>query len=154
VELGNGTAIWLLEGAHGHVIGGIEPGEANVIAFSGIFGIQIEGPDTSGNAIRGNSIHSNAREGIFSQEGGNAGLPAPEVTAANPVSGTACPGCTIDIYSDAADEGRVYEGSTTADAGGRFTFDEEVSGPFVTATATDGGGNTSPFSESRGVPTQ
>ena len=154
VELGNGTAIWLLEGAHGHVIGGIEPGEANVIAFSGIFGIQIEGPDTSGNAIRGNSIHSNAREGIFSQEGGNASLPAPEVTAASPVSGTACPGCTIDIYSDAADEGRVYEGSTIADAGGRFTFDEEVSGPFVTVTATDGGGNTSPFSEPRGVPTQ
>jgi CSLREA domain-containing protein len=152
IGLGNGTAIWLLEGAHGHVIGGTEPGQANVIAFSGIFGIQIDGPDTSGNTIRGNSIHSNAREGIVSQEGGNAGLPAPEVTAANPVSGTACPDCTVDVYSDAADEGKVYEGSTTADASGRFTFDEELAGPFVTATATDAEGNTSPFSDPRGVP--
>jgi hypothetical protein len=152
VELGNGTGMWLLEGAHGHVIGGVEPGEANVIAFSGIYGIQIEGPDTGGNAIRGNSIHSNDREGIVSQEGGNAGLPAPEVTAVSPVSGTACPGCTIDIYSDAADEGRMYEGSATADAGGRFTFDGEVGGPLVTATATDAEGNTSPFSEPRVVP--
>ena len=39
----------------------------------------------------------------------------------------------------------------TADANGRFTFDEEAVGPFVTATATDAGGNTSPFSEARAV---
>jgi titin len=152
MKLGNGTAIWLLEGAHGHVIGGIEEGEANVIAFSGIIGVQVEGADTIGNTIRGNSIHSNAREGILSVEGGNAGLAPPQVTAANPVSGTACPNCTVDIYSDAADEGRVYEGSTTADAGGSFTFDEKTSGPFVTATATDAEGNTSAFSESRAAP--
>jgi CSLREA domain-containing protein len=152
MKLGNGTAIWLLEGAHGHVIGGIEEGEANVIAFSGIIGVQVEGADTTGNTIRGNSLHSNAREGILSVEGGNAGLAPPEVTAANPVSGTACPNCTVDIYSDAADEGRVYEGSTTADAGGSFTFDEKTSGPFVTATATDAEGNTSAFSESRAAP--
>ena len=67
--------------------------------------------------------------------------------AASPVSGTACAGCTIDIYSDGADEGRAYEGSTTADAGGSFKFDRKLAGPFVTATATDGQGNTSPFSQ-------
>jgi hypothetical protein len=60
------------------------------------------------------------------------------VTATNPVSGTACPGCTVDIYSDSADEGKVCEGSTTADASGRFTFDKKPAGPFVTATATEG----------------
>lgn len=152
IKLGNGTAIWLLEGAHGHVIGGIKPGQANVIAFSGIIGVQVEGADTIGNTIRGNSIHSNAREGILSVDGGNAGLAPPELTAANPVSGTACPNCTIDIYSDAADEGRIYEGSTIADASGRFTFDKKTSGPFITATATDAQGNTSPFSEPRAAP--
>ena len=151
VALGNGTGIWLLEGTHDHVIGSAEPGQANVIAFSGIFGIQIEGPDTGGNTIRGNSIHSNARAGIVSQEGGNGGLAPPQLTAVSPVSGSACAGCTIDIYSDAADQGKVYEGAATADANGRFTFDEEAVGPFVTATATDAGGNTSPFSEARAV---
>jgi len=148
MELGNGTAIWLLEGPHGHITGGTEPGQANVIAYSGIVGIQVEGADTIGNTIRGNSLHSNAREGILSVDGGNASLEPPNLTAANPVSGTACPNCTVDIYSDAADEGRVYEGSTTANTSGRFTFDEEISGPFVTATVTDAQGNTSPFSES------
>jgi CSLREA domain-containing protein len=152
IELGNGTAIWLLEGAHGHLIGGTEPGQANVIAYSGIIGVQVEGADTIGNTMRGNSIHSNAREGILSVDGGNASLAPPEVTATNPVSGTACPNCTVDIYSDAADEGKIYEGSTTADAGGRFTIDRMTTGPFVTATATDAQGNTSAFSEPRAAP--
>ena len=128
IKLGNGTAIWLLEGAHGHAIGGTEPGQANVIAFSGIIGVQVEGADTVGNAIRGNSIHSNTREAIVSIDGGNTGLAPPDVTAANPVTGTACPNCTVDIYSDAADEGGVYEGSVTADASGRFTFDIRIGG--------------------------
>jgi CSLREA domain-containing protein len=153
-KLGNGTGIWLLEGAHGHVIGGTERGQANVIAFSGISGVLVEGADTIGNVIRGNSIHSNGSEGISSEKGGNAGLAPPKVTATNPVSGTACSGCTVDIYSDAADEGKVYEGSTTADASGSFTFDKKPAGPFVTATATDAQGNTSPFSESLPVPGQ
>ena len=147
-KLGNGTAIWLLEGAHGHVIGGTEGGQANVIAFSGIVGIQVEGVDTVGNTIRGNSMYSNAQQGILSVDGGNAGLAPPSLTAANPVSGTACAGCIVDVYSDDADEGRIYEGSTAADANGSFAFDKKTSGPFVTATATDSHGNTSSFSES------
>jgi hypothetical protein len=151
-ELGNGTAIWLLEGTHGNVIGGTQAGQANLIAFSSIIGVQVEGADTVGNTIRGNSLHSSAREGILSVEGGNAGLAPPDLTSAEPVSGAACPNCIVDIYSDNADEGRVYEGSTTADATGSFTFDKRPEGPFVTATATDAQGNTSPFSESMSVP--
>ncbi len=152
MELGSGSAIWLLEGAHGQVIGGTEPGQANVIAFSGIFGVRVEGDTTVGNTIRGNSIHSNARTGISSEDGGNAGLAAPQLTAASPVSGTACANCIIDVYSDAGDQGKVYEGTTTADATGHFTFEKETAGPFVTATATDAEGNTSPFSEALAAP--
>ena len=147
LELSNGTAIWLLEGAHSHVIGGVDSGQANVIANSGIVGVQVEGADTVGNTLRGNSIYSNARGGILSVDGGNGGLAPPSLTAASPTSGTTCGGCTIDIYSDAADEGRTYEGSTTADADGSFKYTKKPAGPFVTATATDAQGNTSPFSE-------
>jgi CSLREA domain-containing protein len=154
MDLGNGNGIWLLEGAHGHVIGGTETGQGNVIAFSGIIGVLVQGAGTDGNTIRGNSIRSNARQGIVSEEGGNAGLAAPTISAANPVSGTACPNCTIDIYSDPGGEGKVYEGATTADASGHFVFEGKTTGPLVTATATDAEGNTSPFSQPLPAPAQ
>jgi hypothetical protein len=77
-------------------------------------------------------------------------LPAPlmlTVTETS-VSGTACPGCTVEVFSDAEDEGRVYEGSAVASAAGTFSFTKPtgLTGPFITATATDGQGNTSEFS--------
>jgi len=68
------------------------------------------------------------------------------------VMGTACANCTIDIYSDDADEGRVYEGSTTANGIGNWSFSRSLEGPNVTATATDADGNTSEFSAPVAVP--
>ena len=144
--LRNGTGIWLLDGAAGNRIGGTEPGEGNVIAQSGIVGVLVEGIATIHNTIRGNSIYSNANEGIFLEEEGNDNLPAPILASVSPVSGTACPDCVVDIYSDSADEGRIYEGSTIADADGRFAFERTPAGPVITATATDDQGNTSLFS--------
>jgi hypothetical protein len=54
----------------------------------------------------------------------------------------------VEVYSDDDDEGRVYEGTTIADAAGHFSFDKggPLTGPYLTATATDGQGNTSEFS--------
>ena len=53
----------------------------------------------------------------------------------------------VEVYSDAADEGRVYEGTTTAHATtGAFSWNGIPSGPNVTVTATDSQGNTSEFS--------
>lgn len=152
-RLGNGNGIWLLEGPQGNTIGGTSDGEGNVIVNSGIYAILIEDADTTGNTIRGNSIYSNSRGSIMSEDGGNMGLAPPIITAADPVQGTACPNCIVDIYSDSEDEGRIYEGSTTADADGRFTFDEEPSGPYITATATEADGSTSIFSNPFIVPT-
>jgi parallel beta-helix repeat protein len=107
----------------------------------------------SGNTLRGNAIYSNAGRGILLADGGNNDLPAPVITHVGPteISGTACFGCMVEVFSDAEDEGRVYEGSTVADAAGRFTFTKRsgLSGPFITATATDGEGNTSEFSAPR-----
>jgi len=62
------------------------------------------------------------------------------------VSGTTCPECIVEVFSDAEDEGRVYEGYAIADGNGNWTWTGSPSGPYVTATATDEAGNTSPFS--------
>jgi RHS repeat-associated protein len=64
------------------------------------------------------------------------------------VTGIACPGCTVEIFSDSNDEGEVYEGQTRADVAGAFAFDKGnlLTGPHVNATATDAAGNTSEFS--------
>lgn len=62
------------------------------------------------------------------------------------VSGTALPNSTVEIFSDADDDGNIYEGTTTVDSAGNFTWLGSASGPCVTATATDTPGNTSQFS--------
>jgi len=150
-ELRQGMGVWMLEGPQGNIIGGTAEGEGNVIAHSGTVGVLIDGADTTGNTIRGNSIHSNARGAIVSQNGGNLGLTRPTIDGGGPLRGAACPGCIVDVYSG-SEESQVYEGSTTADASGAFTFEGPLSGALVTATATDAGGNTSPYSEPFPVP--
>jgi hypothetical protein len=152
-EVKQGAGIWLLEGPQGNLIGGTAEGEGNVIAFSNTSGVIIDGADTVGNTIRGNSIRANARGAIVSRNGGNLGLAQPAINSVDPLNGTACAGCMIDIYSG-SEETQIYEGSTTADAGGAFSFGEPVSGPFVTATATDSAGNTSSFSDALPLPAQ
>jgi titin len=106
----------------------------------------------SNTTIRRNRIHGNAAGGI----GGNPGVAAPVISSVGigSVSGTACPGCEVEIFSDAEDEGRVFEGSVVADAAGSFAFqiDRFLAGPFVTATATDPSGITSAFSAPRAAP--
>ncbi len=60
---------------------------------------------STGNRIRGNSIHSNGGMGIDNSSGGNGNLAPPVITAAGPMSGTACANCAVDVYSDDEDEG-------------------------------------------------
>ncbi len=125
----------------------------NTIAFNhgewgNIGGVYVE--HSPYNAIRRNSIHSNIGAGIVLGEDGNQMLPAPVIltVTATGVSGAACPGCTVEVFSDAEDEGRVYEGSTIANASGVFTFTKTsgLIGPHLTTTVTDRSGNTSEFS--------
>ena len=144
--LGNAVGVWLFQGAHHNTVGGTGGGEGNVISDNSLYGVQIEGPETVGNTIRGNSIYSNGQRGIQTTDGGNGELEPPAISDVSPVRGSACPKCTVDIYSDSGDEGKVYEGSTVADGDGGFIFESSASGPNITATATDGDGNTSAFS--------
>jgi len=153
-NLGNGMSpgVEIAFGAQHNLIGDVAPGAGNVIAFNGGRGVLVSVPNaqgvaTVGNTIRGNSIHSNYLMGIENYEGGNTELAPPVVESVGSVFGTACPNCTIDVYSDEEDEGEVYEGSTKADGGGNWSLPVLPQGPNVTATATDSDGNTSQFSE-------
>ena len=142
----NSYGVWILDGAQNNSVGGAATGEGNLIAENNV-GVAFEGATTTGNTVRGNSIRSNAGAGLLSLKDGNKGLEPPTLSSGSPLTGTACPNCTVDVYSDAEDEGAVYEGSTLADGEGRFTFEGNLAGPNVTATATDAEGNTSVFAE-------
>ncbi len=129
-----------------NAVGGIDEGQANVVAFNTGDGVSVSTGD--GNTIRGNAIHSNGLLGVQNASGGNEepGHAPPVVTAAGSASGTACANCTVDVYSDNADEGRVWQGSVIADGAGNWKYFGPVSGPNVTATATNASGSTSEFS--------
>jgi len=127
---------------------------ANTIAWNGGDGVYVQGEGTVRNRIGRNSIHDNDDLGIDTESGGNEEL-SPPVIEQYAVSGsgsasleaTACPGCTILVYSDDGGEGRYYEGSGTADAStGRFDWSGTPTGAAFTLVATDATGNTSEFS--------
>jgi parallel beta-helix repeat protein len=143
-------AIWIQDGAQNNTIG-----PDNLIAFNGR-GVWVLGSGTLGNTITRNRIHTNGDQGIWLFDGGNGELTAPVISTASAtqVSGTTCANCTVEVFSDAADEGAVYEGTTTADASGNWTLDKPdgLTGPYVTTTATDGDGDTSQFSTPVSVP--
>jgi hypothetical protein len=92
--------------------------------------------------------------------GPNAGIDHPILTRATQarVSGTACPGCAVELYrahhepGSADDEGSVpvLVGLVGADGSGDFAFEAPpvAPGDWLTATATDGAGNTSEFGPS------
>ena len=141
-------------------------GPGNVIAFNGEVA-KTAGEETHGGigldtdlpatTITENAIHDNAGPGIFY----NITDPAPDAYPNPPtilffdldagtVSGHSCKGCVVEIFSTETQDGKIYEGSVTADEYGNFTFRKEqaLSGPFLTATARSIGNNTSPFSQS------
>lgn len=52
-----------ISGGRNTIVGGTGAGEANVIAFNGFSGITNNGPQSTANTYRGNSIHSNGTSG-------------------------------------------------------------------------------------------
>ena len=154
--IGNLNGVKIAYGAKNNTIGGDMPGEGNVISGNVENGVLIEGSDSTGNTISHNSITANGGAGIENVNGGNTELASPVITdtVGMTVSGTACADCTLEFFSDDEDEGRVFEGSTTAESDGTFTFSriESFTSPNVTATATDADGNTSEFSAPVSVP--
>jgi Right handed beta helix region len=136
--------IGVADGANHNTIG---PG--NILNGKGIW---ITGGLSPGNTILGNSIHNNPENSIWLWNE-NMDLVRPPAIAAfdlagGVVSGVACPNCLVQVYSDEDNEGRLFEGQTTAGAAGEFTFAKgsPLDGPHLTATATDITGTTSMFS--------
>ena len=121
---------------------------ANAIAQNVHRGILVDGATAIQNLITANSIHDNGAEGIALTNGGNNHLEAPIIASATPerAEGMACASCMVDLYSDSADEGEVYHGSTTADASGNWVYTGTIAGPNATATNRDAMNNTSEFS--------
>lgn len=131
-------------------------GSANVIAHNKLSGITV-GNNSKWIEIRGNSMFSNGDSGnlgLFVFPAANDEIDPPTISGLGPLHGTACASCTVDIYSDSADEGKVYHGAVTADASGNWTFGGAVTGPNVTATATNASHSTSMFSPPLTLPGQ
>ena len=145
--LGNGTGVWIGEGANGNTVG-----PDNIIAYNSQAGVVADGVDSVHNTITQNSIHDNAWWGINLSEGANDAVPFPSIfaydLAAGTMTGATCPLCTVEIFSDAINEGAIFEGRVTADERGVFIFNKGSAfvGPYLTTTATDTNGNTSRFS--------
>lgn len=153
-----GAGIWIGSGSVGNTIG-----PNNVIAYNEGPGVGMSNPDSLRNTVTRNSIHDNRMAGIGLWNGSSAGLPSPLITdfdlLAGTVGGTACPDCTVEIFSDNVregepqpihqnSEGEFYEGQTRADEVGFFSFGKHApfTAPHLTATATDSEGHTSEFS--------
>ena len=119
-------------------------------------GITVSG--SVGNTLRQNLIFDNQSGGIILKDGGNAGVSPPIITSVGTtrVSGTACRGCTVEVFSDKKDQAQFYEGSAVADrTSGAFEFTTRIplAGANVTATATDASGTTSALSRAQAVGT-
>jgi CSLREA domain-containing protein len=152
-DLGNDGNGVFIERSPNNLIGG-EASERNVIAYNGWNGVRVEAVEAIDNVITQNSIFANGLMGIDLREGANGGISAPVIATTTEgsvnVVGTACAGCTVEIFenSDADGEGETYVGDTTATAGGDFTVTVSyLTKPYLTATATDATDGTSEFSE-------
>lgn len=150
VEMGNGAnGVSLSIGAGQNFV------EDNRIVANTGNGIDVD--DCSENLIRRNSIFGNQGAGIVLTSAGNESLAAPLIDSATAsrVSGKACAGCTVEVFSDAGGQGRLYNGSTVADPQGEWSLmiaSGFLTGRNVTATATDQTRNTSAFSLPKEIP--
>lgn len=148
-------------------------GPGNIIANNPI-GITIDGDANDGNRITQNSIYNNTGLGIDiapigsvnandpgdADSGPNQQLNYPVLARATTtqVTGSACAGCRVEIFmadrgAGSYGEGKTFIGAATASGDGSFIVPVSgvTSGSAVTATATDGSGNTSEFARNISV---
>jgi parallel beta-helix repeat protein len=129
-------------------------GEHNMIQFNIVANNLYEGiriDQLPYNTIRRNIIYDNTGKGILLTNGGNDLLQPPILTSVSStsISGIAHPNCTIEIFSDLQNQGRIYEGTVHSDSSGNFIFQSpsNLTGPNITSTVTDKNGSTSEFSD-------
>ena len=139
--------VYMNDQASNNIVGGAAPGAGNIIAFNGSNGVRVDGgiPQVRSNTISRNSIYENGFVGINIFQNGNDNLQPPTIAGKDPVRGTSCAQCTVEIFSDSDGQGRIFEGSVFTNDG-NWTFNGPVTGPNITATNTDMSNNTSAFS--------
>jgi hypothetical protein len=148
IPLGNGyEGIKIYGDSDNNVVG---PG--NTIAYNTRNGVLVDQASALDNRITQNSIHHNGLAGIDLANGANGSISTPAITTFTPgspptIAGTACTGCTVELFESITDdgEGQVWLGSTVA-TGGTFALAVPVDLPYLTATATDATKGTSEFS--------
>ena len=145
------SGVVLLNGAHHNTIG-----PENVIAKNKKHGIYIHSNVAIANTITRNSIFGNSRKAILLEAGANSNLRAPEIMTVESglVKGTALPNSRVELFADDQDQARLFLGSVLSDANGAFQFTSILQQGFITATVTDGAGNTSELSSSRPLPVE
>ena len=158
-----GIGLW--DGAVANQIGGVNPGEANVIANNLSDAVQLFDATTTNNTIRGNSSFGNQGSGIALYTGANLSYPPPSLTSAvmttnivvsGTYSGLPNTAFKIDFYSSHATpaQGMIYLGAkdVVTTGGGDVIISAALpahipAGRIITATATDATGNTSAMSD-------
>ncbi len=156
------NGVLLFGGAQDNSIGGIGPGEGNLISGNGFDGIVSYDATTFGNIYRRNQIYGNANAGIELVTGSNQNALAPVLTSASLGLGTTVQGSSsgtpgnvrVEFFAtppanSAGGAGRYFIGEATpASASFSVTLTTTVpAGHLITATATDtSAGNTSAFS--------
>jgi len=123
-------------------------GPENTIAYNDSDGVRIVGERSVYNTITRNSIYRNSGLGIELLQSANFDL-APPIFAPKgdgTVYGKAQPYATVEVFVSEDEEGRRWLGTATADENGKFSLNIGKKDSVLTATATDGLGNTSKFS--------
>jgi titin len=163
--LGNGGDGVHVSGSN-NAVGGAASAAGNVIAFNGIDGVRVD--TGTGNAVLSDAIFANGNLGIELTNHGNNDQPSPTLTSASQggpntvvqgvLQAAANTTYTVQLFSNPSDGSGAAEGQTllgtftvTTDASGFASFSLTVTtsvpeGELITATATDGGNNTSAFS--------
>ena len=101
-------------------------------------GVRIGETSSYSNTLMENSIHSNAGKGIEIVDGAQHGISPPIITSAGCpiISGSnAIPGGVVEIFSDDAEEGRIYEGFAYVDEYGLWSYVGPYQGPNITAVS-------------------
>ncbi len=132
-------------------VGAIYTGFRNSIAYNGVAGITSYCSSCADNTYSGNRIYCNQSKGI--ENIGNGGIPAPIITSntGSSISGTAVPFSDIQLFNEPSNcgtpcQGYDFLGIAVADASGNWALSDFYYTGKITATATDGNGNTSEFS--------
>ena len=163
--LGNGSGGLYLT-FPGNLVGGTNASNANLIGYNNGFGVDIFGANT---AVLGNSIFRNTARGIKLESGANNNQSAPALMSATAagssltiVGSLASNSNTTyrieffhnsDLAPSNAPQAWVFLGFTNVTTDGSsnasfsVTFNQTVSGGFITTTATDPSGNTSEISD-------